>query len=180
MEQRSVTFASLAAGVVALAMSAPAHAQMIGMRHCCAGDGRSARRHAARPPSLRTSTMRSATPRGAWRAATPLTIVAIGSSSTAGAGATFAGGKLSEPPCRRTRSTFPRARHHGAQSRRQRRRDRADAGAVRNRRHCRASGSGALAGRHQFRFARSSAQIAFRPVARGHLRSSRKRASTWC
>ena len=98
----------------------------------------------------------------------PLTIVAVGSSSTSGRRREFAGGELSEPPRRRAQATLSGARHHRAQSRRRRRRDPTDDGAVRYRRHRRASRSRALAGRHQFRAARSSAQAAFRPAARGH------------
>ena len=78
--------ASLVAGVFALVMSAPADAQMIGMR--TPARRRVRRPHAAGPLNWHASTARSATPHGALASGEPLTIVAIGSSSTAGAGAT--------------------------------------------------------------------------------------------
>src|ERR1700692_1141351 len=110
----------------------------------------------------------------------PLTIVAIGSSSTAGAGATSPDASyprpppaalqphLPEPARRRTQAALPAAGHHRAQPRRQRRRDRRHDGAVRERRHRRASATRALAGRHQFGAARSSAGAAFGAAARRH------------
>ena len=55
----------------------------------------------------------------------PITIVAIGSSSTAGAGASIAGRDLSEPAAGRTQARFPGHADHRAQSRRQRRGSRA-------------------------------------------------------
>ena len=75
----------------------------------------------------------------------------------------FAGGELSEPACRRAQKALPRARHHGAQPRRQRRRDPRHDGAVYYRRDRRASATRALAARHQFGAARPSARHRMRP-----------------
>ena len=75
---------------------------------------------------------------------------------------------LSKPACRRAEGALPRPRHHGAQSRRQRRRDRRHDGAVCDRRDRRASATRAVAGRHQFGAARSPAQSAFGRAAQGH------------
>ena len=80
----------------------------------------------------------------------------------------FACRDLSEPACRRAQGALPRPRHHGAQSRRQRRRDRRHDGAVCQRRLRRAPAAGAVAGRHQFRAARPSAQFAFGRAAQRH------------
>ena len=55
----------------------------------------------------------------------PITIVAIGSSSTAGRRRQFAGRELSEPAAGRTHAALPRPRHHRDQSRRRRRGSRA-------------------------------------------------------
>ena len=86
-----------------------------------------------------------------------LTIVAIGSSSTAGAGASSPAMSYPSRLEVELKALWPRVRHHRRQSRRQRRGVPRHAGAVRPRRHLAASRSRAVAGRQQFGAARSSA-----------------------
>ena len=64
-----VTFRAWPPAWLPLAMSVPAHAQMIGMRHCAPATAGPAPTCGAACRRLRTSTIRSGTPRGAWRAA---------------------------------------------------------------------------------------------------------------
>ena len=100
-----------------------------------------------RPGAPRSFRLRG--PRASSPAGKPIKIVALGSSSTYGAGASTSGGILSEPAGRGACPAFPGARDHGAQPRRQRRRGRRHARASRHRRDRRKARSGAVAGRHQ-------------------------------
>ena len=92
----------------------------------------------------------------------------------------FARRDLSEPACRRAEGALSRPRHHGAQSRRQRRRDRRHDGAVCHRRDRRAPAARAVAGRHQFGAARSSARRRMRWSCTKASRNSRPPMPTWC
>ncbi len=82
----------------------------------------------------------------------------------------FARGELSEPACCRSSPALSRPRHHGDQSRRQRRRDRRHDGAICDRGVRRASATRALAGRHQFGAARSPARHPCGAAPPGHRR----------
>ena len=110
----------------------------------------------------------------------PITIVAIGSSSTAGAGASSPANKLSEPARGRTRNAFPEQFDHRAQSRRQRRGSRRHAQALRpGCGRCQAR-PGLVAARHQFGHPRSQARPTTAPRSATASTRSAPSAPTSC
>ena len=118
---------SAAVAVTAFVASQPAGAQLAARGSSAMRRLRWRSRGAALRDPVRTmpvSICRCAAPRASSPAGKPIKIVAIGSSSTAGAGASSAVQYLSEPARGRAGARVRRSRHHGDQPRRQRRRPR--------------------------------------------------------
>ncbi len=105
----------------------------------------------------------------------PITIVAIGSSSTAGAGASTPGQQLSKPAPGLSLGAIPAAEIHRHQPRRERRRDQGDADASRQHGSLREARPRPVAARHQFGAARSSDRPGCRDPRRHQPDQARRR-----